>query len=153
MPKEVEVTIDQKDSLTSHVTKMVAAIQAKYNAGEAFNGPERSFLETVGEKIPIYTYVQVSAVQASHIMDEASEYTAFHILLTNLEKITSDVETWIQQLQSVQMDDTILKTFKDGLQYLRQDIAAEMGRLEGKMMAFRTHVMGLERMITNRRFV
>ncbi|MAP25080.1 MAG: hypothetical protein CMM87_06080 [Rickettsiales bacterium] len=153
MPREVEVTVDQKESLTSYVSKMVSTIQAKYNAGEAFTTSQTSFLETVGEKIPIYTYIQVSAVQASHIMDEASEYTAFHILLTNLEKITTDVETWIQQLESVQLDDTVLKAFKDGLYHLRQDIAAEMGRLEGKMMAFRTHVMGLERMITNRRFV
>ena len=150
-PKWTPVTIGAGDEQTmiAKVEARIASVYAKYQSKEELSSEEIAFLnDTV--KVPVYRYIQVSAASGSFpILNDALEYIALSVLLTQFDTIASKILSALDSLQEVQMDDTQIKRFTKALQQTRVRLhqliaAADHGavwRLNRMIQAYEQSVM------------
>tara|TARA_B100000614_G_scaffold248686_1_gene256902 strand:+ start:1156 stop:2475 length:1320 start_codon:yes stop_codon:yes gene_type:complete len=151
---QIEIhTISDEDALVGRTRVLVASMRLKYKEKQPFNEGEKKFLDVVGEKIPLYKYIQLSTAAGAHFLDEIIEYIALYILLVNVEQISNSVMGWVGALESVQMADLDLQKFKENLAQLKTHLLMRLGGLEHKLWAYMKKAQTLEATILAREYV
>lgn len=121
-PTWVDVTIGEKGiekSLFERVREYVRSISLKYLSRTELSDDEKNFLSD-GQKTPIYKYIQVALAEGTNfIMEDAVEYIALSILLEQFETFASHVLHYLDELQSIQLEDSHIQAFKKNVQDLR----------------------------------
>lgn len=151
-PSKKDITITDEDSLIGRTRSMVNTMRTKYQLKQAFSSDERKFLDVVGEKIPLYKYIQLSTAAGAHFLDEIIEYVALYVLLSNVDQIASKVMGWVDAMESVQMSDLDLQKFKENLMALKTHLLMRLGRLDQKLWGYMKKAQALEASLLSREY-
>lgn len=128
--KKVKVTTGVRKKMVEKIQMLLGSIRSKYLNKKAFTKEEMNFLQDA-QKTPIYKYIQVSAaVNTPFIMEDAVDYMAVTLLLSQYEKFSTRVLSYIDQLQGIQLEDTQIENFKQNVQALRQRISQLQSRVD-----------------------
>lgn len=102
--------------------------------------------------LPIYKYIQVSvAAGTSFLMDDAAEYIAATLLLTQFDRVISEVIQAVDDLQKVQLEDAAISHFKENLQQARLRVQALLiGANNGSLYYFNKAIQAVERSVKAR---
>jgi len=126
-PKPSSVTIEDQieENGITHVTmkskviNKIRVLRTKYRSKEALTADEISFLND-SVNLPVYKYIQVSVAAGTlFMMQDAAEYIAAMILLTQFDRVMSEVLEAVDALQKIQLEDTAIAEFKHNLQAAR----------------------------------
>ena len=121
-PKLAEFNIKEVDTMKARTSKMIKALFNKYVNDVKITESELAFLNDA-VNLPVYRYIQVAAASGTRfIMDDTSEYIAVSVLLTQFDKISSDVIEALDNLQSIQLESHTIDGFKKNIQSMRGHI-------------------------------
>lgn len=130
-PRLSEITIQEAQTMKARVSKMIKELWIKYKDNRAITPPELAFLNDAAN-LPVYRYIQVSVAAGSpFIMDDTSEYIAVSVLLTQFDKISSEIMEALDNLQSVQLESQTIEGFKKNIQTMRGHIQGLMSSANG----------------------
>lgn len=133
-PTWAKKTVSLQEGMRYRAVQKIQTIRRKYIAGESLADEEKVFLGDTAN-LPVYRYIQVSAARASEFMlNDAADYIAVTLLLTQFDKIASQILSNIESLQKIQMEDSAIESFKKTLQQTRL-------RLQGLMGAVNTNAI------------
>jgi len=132
-PSWVDIRIGDagiEKSLFERVRVLVNAISIKYLSKQELSDEEKNFLQD-GKKTPLYKYIQIAVAEGTgFIMEDAIEYIALSILLEQFETFASHVLHYMEELQSLQIDDSQIMAFKKNVQDLRLRIQQLQSRAD-----------------------
>lgn len=126
-PKITSVTIEDQieeigithATMKSKVIHKIGNLRTKYRSKEALTADEISFLND-SVNLPVYKYIQVSVAAGTlFMMQDTAEYIAAMILLTQFDRVMSEVLEAVDALQKIQLEDTAIAEFKHNLQAAR----------------------------------
>ena len=126
----------QDDSGTPQTMKAKAAHQIKtlwqkYRDNTPITDLEKAFLNDAAS-LPLYRYIQISAAVGSpFIMDDTSEYIAVCLLMSQFDKISAEIITVLDNLQSIQLERETIERFKANIQALRGRLQALSSHADG----------------------
>ena len=124
--------ISPDKSLTNVILKNINSMRNKYLTEEAFSPQEMVFLSD-SVNLPIYKYIQISA--AGHVnypLARSSQYLAMAILIKQFDDVAAEILAAVSVIESVQMDTTVIKEFKDRLELARTRLQQKMATLDTK---------------------
>lgn len=128
-PRLTEITI-QDSTAQPHVTMKakvihkVSELRAKYISKQDITPEDITFLND-SVNLPVYRYIQVSvAAGTSFLMQDAAEYIAANVILTQFDRVMSEVLEAIDALQKIQLEDGAIESFKKNLQSARGRVQA-----------------------------
>lgn len=114
-PNETQVYATMK----AKVWNRINTLRDKYLTKGEFGDGDIGFLND-SVNLPIYKYIQVSAAAGSRFMlQDSAEYIAAAVLLSQFERITTEVLEAIDALQKIQIEDTAIREFKQTVQSMR----------------------------------
>lgn len=118
-PSWVTHTINPNQGMRYKIIHKIQTIRRKYLTGKSLTDAEMTFLgDTVN--LPVYRYIQVSAATGTEFMlMDAADFIAVSVLLYQFDKIASQILSNIESLQKIQMEDSVIQSFKDTLQRTR----------------------------------
>tara|TARA_A100000171_G_scaffold44124_1_gene46668 strand:+ start:2867 stop:4117 length:1251 start_codon:yes stop_codon:yes gene_type:complete len=118
-PSWVMHTLNPNEGMRYKIMNKIQVIRRKYITGKVLTEEEMSFLgDTVN--LPVYRYIQVSAATGTEFMlMEAADFIAVTLLLSQFDKISSQILSNIESLQKIQMEDSVIESFKGNLQRTR----------------------------------
>lgn len=126
-PTWAKKTVSVQESMRYRVVQKIQKIRQKYSSGETLTEEEKVFLGDTAT-LPVYRYIQVSAARASEFMlKDAADYIAVTLLLTQFDKIASQILSNIESLQKIQMEDSAIEAFKKTLQQTRLRLQGLIG--------------------------
>ena len=130
--KTVDITdTQQPTTMKAKTTKCINDLWRKYVHNEAINEREIAFLNDAAN-LPVYRYIQISAAVGSpFIMEDTAEYIAVSVLLSQFDKISSEILSVLDNLQSVQLESKTIEAFKKNIQGLRSRLQALSSRADG----------------------
>lgn len=118
-----------KEGLRERISKKILLLQQKYLDREALSEEDILFLNDVAA-LPLWKYIQVfSAVSGSAHFDQIYDYIALQLLLSQLEKILSEVESHLHILEAHQQESSQLEAFGKRLQVLKTQLRLRQGPL------------------------
>jgi conjugative transfer pilus assembly protein TraH len=131
-PKLVEFDIKEADTMKRKTSNMIKALFDKYVENKKINDSELAFLnDTIN--LPVYRYIQVAAASGTRfIMDDTSEYIAVSVLLTQFDKISSDIIEALDNLQSIQLESGTIDGFKKNIQTMRGHIQGLLSSVDAQ---------------------
>ncbi|CAK9254205.1 unnamed protein product [Sphagnum jensenii] len=133
-PKLGDITIKDTDTMKAKTSKMIHTLWGKYKDNKAITSTELAFLNDAAN-LPIYRYIQVSVAAGSpFIMDDTSEYIAVSVLLTQFDKISSEIMEVLDNLQSVQLESQTIEGFKQNIQTLRSRLQELTSRADSSVI-------------------
>lgn len=101
--------------MKSKVYRKVMDIRAKYMAHEEFTSDDIGFLNDA-VNLPVYRYIQVSAAAGTpFLIQDAIEFIAAHILLTQFDHVMSELIKAIGGLQRIYPEEFAIEQFKESL--------------------------------------
>jgi conjugative transfer pilus assembly protein TraH len=125
-PKLAEFNIKEADTMKAKTSKMIKTLFDKYIEDKKLIDSELGFLNDA-VNLPVYRYIQVAAAAGTpFIMEDASEYMALSVLLTQFDKISSEIIEALDNLQSIQLESTTIDGFKKNIQAMRGHIQGMM---------------------------
>ncbi|MEI8321220.1 MAG: conjugal transfer protein TraH [Alphaproteobacteria bacterium] len=126
-PKSVPLTL--KEGLKDKISKKIYELQDKYTEGKALSEHDILFLNDV-VSVPLWKYIQVfSAAGGSANFEPILDYIALQLLLSQLEKILSEVESHLHLLEAHQQESSQLEAFGKRLQGLKTQLKLRQGPL------------------------
>jgi conjugative transfer pilus assembly protein TraH len=145
-PRAVPVTISNTISdnpneaqnyatMKAKVWNRINTLREKYLKKEDFGEGDIGFLND-SVNLPVYKYIQISAAAGSKFMlQDSAEYIAAAVLLSQFERITTEILEAIDALQKIQIEDTAIQDFKQTVQAMRSRLQmmlseANQGSLE-----------------------
>lgn len=125
-PVTISNTISDNANEVQHYATMKAKVwnrintlRDRYLAKEEFGEGDIGFLND-SVNLPVYKYIQVSAAAGSKFMlQDSAEYIAAAVLLSQFERITTEVIEAIDAIQKIQIEDTAIREFKQTVQDMR----------------------------------
>lgn len=152
-PQLTQATIspDQESgngSMRSKVNKKIADMRVKYMTNGEFNPEEIGFLDDA-VNLPVYRYIQVSAAAGTpFLMQDAVEFIAANIILTQFDRVMSEVLEAIDALQKIQLEDSAIEQFKKSLQDSRSRVQALLiGANNGSIHLLNQTIQAIEQTI------
>ncbi len=152
-PKVKQVTISESmDSKTPHmkakVLQKITELRTKYMTKENITEEELSFLNDA-VNLPVYRYIQVSvAAGSTFLMQDSAEYIAAMVLLTQFDRVMSEVIEAVDALQKIQLEDTAISDFKKNLQSARARVQALLiGANAGSISSLNATIRSIEQSI------
>lgn len=119
--EEKLMTISPDQAFVTKVKKILISIQNKIYADEALNASEQAFLNST--RLPFYKIINVATAyrRGSSPIDlmEYSELGAIDILFQYLIEIIDVINESASHIKSVQVDDTQIRKFQEGLNNAR----------------------------------
>ena len=101
--------------MKSKVYRKVMDIRTKYMAHEEFTSDEIDFLDDA-VNLPVYRYIQVSAAAGTpFLIQDAIEFIAANILLTQFDRVMSELIEAICGLQKIYPEEFAIEQFKESL--------------------------------------
>lgn len=154
-PTIKHVTIDDNASspqstMKSKVIQRINLLRDKYITKSALDtsGEDISFLND-SVNLPVYRYIQVSvAAGTPFLMQDAAEYIAASILLTQFDRVMSEIIEAVDALQKIQLEDTAIEQFKQNLQQARGRVQAFLiGTNSGSIHTLNQSIQAIEQAI------
>ena len=107
--------------------KKIIDLRQKYIEKGGANQDDIGFLND-SVNVPVYKYIQVSAASGtSFMLQDAAEYIAISILLTQFEKVTTEVLDAIDAIEKIQLDNSAIHEYKSRIQEMRSLLQMMMG--------------------------
>ena len=123
--------ISGEQSMKAKTSKMIKTLWDKYIENTKITEPELAFLNDTAN-LPVYRYIQVSVATGSpFIMEDTSEYIAVSVLLSQFDKISTEIIEALDNLQSVQLESRTIEGFKQNIQTMRGHLQGWMSRVDG----------------------
>jgi conjugative transfer pilus assembly protein TraH len=152
-PRLTTVTIQDdrenfKTTMKAKVIHKIAELRSKYIDKGIVTNDDISFLND-SVNLPVYRYIQVSvAAGTSFMMQDAAEYIAANIILTQFDRVMSEIIEAIDALQKIQLEDTTIDQFKKNLQHARARVQALlMSANAGSIEMLTNTIQGIEQFI------
>lgn len=151
-----EVTIEDNPqapntTMKTKIIRKIGELREKYITKAAISELDVSFLNDA-INLPVYKYIQVSvAAGTPFLMQDAAEYIAASVLLTQFDKVMSEVIQAVDDLQKIQLEDTAIDQFKHNLQQARARVQALLiGANNGSIHNLNETIKAIERSIIAR---
>ena len=125
-PAFVSTTLPANDPRTMKVktSQKIHTLWNKYNSDSGLTDEDKAFLSDASQ-LPIYRYIQVSSAMGSpFMMHDTSEYIAVTLLLSQFDRVTSEVIAALDSLENIQLESSVIEKFKKRLQDMRVRIQA-----------------------------
>jgi conjugative transfer pilus assembly protein TraH len=126
-PRLAQITFqDSSDhpitTLKAKVIHKISELRVKYISKESITAEDIAFLNDA-VNVPVYRYIQVSvAAGTPFLMQDAAEYIAANVILTQFDRVMSEVLEAVDALQKIQLEDTAIDSFKKNLQSARSRV-------------------------------
>ncbi|MBW8308639.1 MAG: conjugal transfer protein TraH [Candidatus Paracaedibacteraceae bacterium] len=128
-PVPIAVTIDSsgEGNMKGKVLKRINDLRQAYLEKSIISEDDIGFLND-SVNVPVYKYIQVSAAAGTRFMlQDAAEYIAISLLLTQFERITTEILDAIDALEKVQLDSSEIRNYKKRVQEMRGLLQLMMG--------------------------
>lgn len=137
--------------MKTKIFKRINDLREKYMDKNPITEVEVSFLNDA-VSLPVYRYIQVSVAAGTHfLMQDAVEYIAAMVLLTQFDRLMSEVIEAVDALQKIQLEDTAIDQFKQNLQQARGRVQALLvGANNGSIMTLNQAIKAIEQSIIAR---
>ncbi len=148
-PQAVKVKIPQDQGMTHRVVRVVTGLQMKYLSGGSLTAEEKSILGDA-YSVPIFKYIQVSAAAHTNVilMRDAARFISISLILTQFDTIAAEIMLAVEALESIQVDASAVKEFKQNLQHARTRIQAMMKKSDYEgIWRLNQHIRSLENII------
>jgi conjugative transfer pilus assembly protein TraH len=120
-------TIEIKESLGDKIEKQINKLQEKYLGKAVLDDTDIAFLNNVAD-LPLWKYIQVLAAHGGGGRYTAIyEYVALRILLSQLDRIVSEVDGYMHLLQDMQMEAEKIKEYREHLNTLKNQLRQRQG--------------------------
>ena len=138
-------------SMKSKVHKKITDIRVKYMTSGELTPDEVGFLDDAVQ-LPVYRYIQVSAAAGTpFLMQDAIEFIAANIILTQFDRVISEVIEAIDALQKIQLEDSAIGQFKKNLQDSRARVQALLiGANNGSIHLLNQTIQAIEQTIVSK---
>lgn len=138
-------------SMKSKVHKRITDMRVQYMTNGEFNPEEIGFLDDA-VNLPVYRYIQVSAAAGTpFLMQDAVEFIAANIILTQFDRVMSEVIEAIDALQKIQLEDSAIGQFKQNLQDSRARVQALLiGANNGSIHLLNQTIQAIEQTIVSK---
>jgi conjugative transfer pilus assembly protein TraH len=148
MPSVQKITISENNAMKSKVIKKISDLRTKYISKGSITAEELTFLND-SVNLPVYRYIQVSvAAGTPFMMQDTAEYIAASVLLTQFDRVMSEVIEAIDALQKIQLEDTAIAQFKQNLQEARSRVQSLLiGANTGSIQNFNQTIQAIEQAI------
>ena len=152
-PRLTQITI--QDSATHPNTTMkakvihkISELRVKYISKESITAEDIAFLNDA-VNVPVYRYIQVSvAAGTPFLMQDAAEYIAANVILTQFDRVMSEVLEAVDALQKIQLEDTAIESFKKNLQSSRSRVQSLLiGANSGSINTLNQTIQAIEQAI------
>jgi hypothetical protein len=77
-----------------------------------FTQEDKGFLDSLGQAFPIFDHIMLDATSGLSILDPDSKLIARYMLMSHLEKITSEIKKGVYYLKNKQMTTQIIKDYE-----------------------------------------
>jgi conjugative transfer pilus assembly protein TraH len=155
-PQLTQVTIQDdpqspNGSMKSKVHKKITEMRVKYMTNGELSPDEIGFLDDA-VNLPVYRYIQVSAAAGTpFLMQDAVEFIAANIILTQFDRVMSEVLEAIDALQKIQLEDSAIEQFKKNLQSSRSRVQALLiGANNGSIHLLNQTIQAIEQTIVSK---
>ncbi|WP_010303314.1 conjugal transfer protein TraH [Candidatus Odyssella thessalonicensis] len=155
-PYARQVTIEDHASsaqptMKAKVMEKIRHLREKYISKGSITDEEIGFLND-SVNLPVYKYIQVSvAAGTQFMMQDTAEYIAAGVLLTQFDRVMTEVIEAIDALQKIQLEDTAIAQFKQNLQQARGRVQSLLiGANNGSLYNFNQTIEAIERSIIAR---
>lgn len=126
-PLVKNIKIEEATSMKVKTVTRINRLRDKYINFETLTDEEQSFLSD-SVAVPLYKYIQVSAAAGTpFIMNEVGEFIGLSVLLRQFELISEEILTALEVLEGIQLDKTLVETFKKRLQLARERLHLMLG--------------------------
>lgn len=151
--KTSQITIENdveaaQPSMRAKVIQMIGDLRVKYISKTAVTQEDITFLND-SVNLPVYRYIQVSVAAGTHfMMQDAAEFIAAAVLLTQFDRVMSEVIEAVDALQKIQLEDTAIGDFKKNLQQARGRVQALLiGANNGSVHTLNQAIQAIEQAI------
>jgi len=155
-PQFTQVTIlddpqNPNGSMKSKVHNKITNMRVQYMTNGEFSPEEVGFLDDAVH-LPVYRYIQVSAAAGTpFLMQDAVEFIAANIILTQFDRVMSEIIEAIDALQKIQLEDSAIGQFKKNLQDSRSRVQALLiGASNGSIHMLNQTMQAIEQTIVSK---
>ena len=128
----VQDTAENPQTMKAKTSRMIQSLWNKYRENKELTPSELSFLNDA-VTVPVYRYIQISAALGTpFMMDDTSEYIAVSVLLSQFDKISAEILTAVETLESIQLESGTLEKFKSHVQALRGRLQRMLSTADGE---------------------
>ncbi|MBX9806096.1 MAG: conjugal transfer protein TraH [Alphaproteobacteria bacterium] len=152
-PRLTQVTIQDssaqpRTTMKAKVIYKISELRVKYISKESITVEDIAFLNDA-VNVPVYRYIQVSvAAGTPFLMQDAAEYIAANIILTQFDRVMSEVLEAVDALQKIQLEDTAIESFKKNLQSSRSRVQSLLiGANSGSINTLNQTIQAIEQAI------
>ena len=137
--------------MRAKIIKKITELRTKYISKENITTDDINFLNDA-VNVPVYRYIQVSvAAGTPFMMQDAAEYIAASVLLSQFDRVMSEVLEAVDALQKIQLEDTAIAEFKKNLQNARSRVQALLiGANDGSIYYLNQAMQAIEQSIIAR---
>jgi conjugative transfer pilus assembly protein TraH len=148
-----KVTIKESDSYAGKAKTKLKGFAVKVREQTAeLTTEEKGFLDSLGTAFPIFDHITLEAVSGLSVLDADSQLIARYMLMSHLEKVTSDIKRGVYYLKNKQMTTEIIKDYEASLDKLLQfanrewnKVMSDADRVNARADKIWKHVMARER--------
>lgn len=120
--------------LKEKISTLIRSIQEKYINRAELSPAEVSFLNDVAS-VPIWKYIQVLSASGSFMQfDAILDHIAIQLLVSQLERILSDVESYLHLIEGHQQESSQLEAYGKRLNNLKTQLRLRQGPLTQQAM-------------------
>lgn len=150
-PRPSEISIQEDKAMKAKIIKKMTELRTKYISKENVTNDDINFLNDA-VNLPVYRYIQVSvAAGTPFMMQDAAEYIAASVLLSQFDRVMSEVLEAVDALQKIQLEDTAIAEFKKNLQSARSRVQALLiGANDGSIYHLNQAMQAIEQAIIAR---
>ena len=152
-PRLTQISIqDNSDhpntTMKAKVIHKISELRVKYISKESITTEDIAFLNDA-VNVPVYRYIQVSvAAGTPFLMQDAAEYIAANVILTQFDRVMSEVLGAVDALQKIQLEDTAIESFKKNLQRSRSRVQSLLiGANSGSINTLNQTIQAIEQAI------
>lgn len=118
-PQSTQINIGEAETMKARTSRLIQSLWNKYRDNENILEVEKAFLNDAAN-LPVYRYIQVSAAVGSpFIMNDTSEYIAVSVLLSQFDRVSAEIISALESLQSIQLESETIENFKKNIQAMR----------------------------------
>lgn len=140
-------------TMKAKVIQRINSLRDKYISKSSLDvaGEDISFLND-SVNLPVYRYIQVSvAAGTPFLMQDAAEFIGASVLLTQFDRVMSEIIEAVDALQKIQLEDTAIEQFKQNLQQARGRVQALLiGANSGSIHTLNQTIQAIEQAIIAR---
>jgi conjugative transfer pilus assembly protein TraH len=152
-PRLTQITIQDSSNhpnttMKAKVIHKISELRVKYISKESITAEDIAFLNDA-VNVPVYRYMQVSvAAGTPFLMQDAAEYIAANVILTQFDRVMSEVIEAVDALQKIQLGDTAIDSFKKNLQSARSHVQSLLiGANSGSINTLNQTIQAIEQAV------